>query len=199
MLEILGSRATSFARFLFFKGGNLFEILEKLFVSLFVKKPEVKQEQTFVSKKAAKNKKKGGPLTLTSELRLQLTDQNQLAFLDSFTKSEKIKLFTSLLKVLVEYLKLSGKQEVEVDISVKIDNFAEMIMNANLGSFSGLNLEQKLQVALILESVALNNITNKQESMVFRSVLNYLGRFIYHYGGHEITERIKESSELENL
>ncbi len=98
MLETLGSRATSFARFLFFKGGNLFEILEKLFVSLFVKKAEMKQEQTFISKKAAKNKKKGGPLTLQTELRLQLTDQNQLAYLDSFTKSEKIKLFTSLLR-----------------------------------------------------------------------------------------------------
>ncbi len=98
--------------------------------------------------------------------------------------------------MLVEYLKLSGKQEAEVDISVKIDNFAEMIMNSNLGSFTGLNLEQKLQIALILESVALNNITNKQESMVFRSVLNYLGRFVYHYGGHEITERIKESKEF---
>ena len=97
LIEVLGVRACNFARFLFFKGGNLFEITEKLFVILYIKKEGSKEEESkpFMAKKGGKKKKNNTPL-LGKELRLQLTEQDQLGFLDKFSRPEKVKLFLSL-------------------------------------------------------------------------------------------------------
>jgi len=101
LLNTLGARACSFARFLFFKGGNLFEIQEKLFVSLFVRKGETnqKEEPKIIANKKGGKKKGGAPsLGFGKELRLQLTETNEFAFLDTFSKKEKSKLFMRLIK-----------------------------------------------------------------------------------------------------
>lgn len=101
MVNTVGRKACSFTRFLFFKGGNLFEIYEKLFVSLFVtKEGNAAQEETRVlnvNKKAGNKKKKGGNTAgFGKELRLQLTETNVLAFMESFSKKDNLKIFTCL-------------------------------------------------------------------------------------------------------
>ena len=98
-MKTVGTRACSFTRFLFFKGGNLFEIQEKLFVSLFVRKEDTTQKdelKPIITKKGGK--KKTTSVGFGKELRLQLEETNQFVFLDTFSKKEKSKLFMGLIK-----------------------------------------------------------------------------------------------------
>jgi len=82
---------------------------------------------------------------------------------------------------------------MEIDILVKTDNFAEMIMNATITGFTELKLREKFIILSFLESVALNNVNAKQESMVYRGILNYIGKFVYHYNSQEIINYTKQS------
>ena len=83
---------------------------------------------------------------------------------------------------------------MEIDILVKTDNFAEMIMNATITGFTELKLREKFIILSFLESVALNNVNTKQESMVYRGILNYIGKFVYHYNSQEIMNYVKQST-----
>ena len=87
-----------------------------------------------------------------------------------------------------------GDQQLDVDLIVKIDNFAEMMMNANLLSFSELKPQQQLLVVSLLEAIALYNTSAKHESMVYRGILSYLGRFAYYYNSHEMQTTVNQGA-----
>jgi len=99
-----------------------------------------------------------------------------------------------MILVCAKYLHLNGKQETETNILVKVDNFAEMIMNATITGFGELKLKEDLLLLAFLEAVGLNNVNAKQESMIYRGILNYIGRFVYHYNNQEILSYAKQSN-----